>query len=401
MITKLTIKTNNTSVDINNPKLALSEDIDNSVQNNTISMSVKNPFSLIKKQQAPYISSIQTVQANSVGDIELLGDMCTSVIDSTDPDYTKFQSLSDLVVFDGCAPCSSCDKVAQLQEIVKDLNIWIDGMKDCQLYYQLGASHLWEKMIQKKQQQRNLVGQCTVQSSLQRDFNSAVRLLYQYKALVYMWNYLVFLKSGNTEILQASQSYAGFVARSKRSIDTCGGPGEIKLHIRAKLIQGQTPENIPENRKMFIFAALVQQNTGIQYNSTETVNINQQNTYTSQITLLSDNTIDACITFNPPESCKGIFTGGIKVLPVLSHSDLQISNLLSLDQYIQLKQDANYITKEEQKLKNIWQIEVWWQYDNFGSQGQIQQQNSKETKIYTTGYYTYPQKGKDALEYLF
>ena len=47
-------------------------------------------------------------------------------------------------------------------------------------------------------------------------------MLYQYKAVVAMWNYLVRTKSGVTQILQAPEDYSGFIIQSKRNIDSCG-----------------------------------------------------------------------------------------------------------------------------------------------------------------------------------
>jgi hypothetical protein len=70
----------------------------------------------------------------------------------------------------------------------------------------------------------------------QREFGKAVKLLYQYKAVVAMWNYLVFTKARSIEVVQASETHLGFIMQSKRIIDFCdAGLSTVTLHLKATL----------------------------------------------------------------------------------------------------------------------------------------------------------------------
>lgn len=400
MITRLIIKSKNGQYDIQKPILNIHNGVKSTIQNQSITLSVIDPFQI---SQSPYITSINKVGPDSLNNIQILGDMCTSVMDSTDPDFSQFNT-SDIAIFDGCPSCSSCQAIARMQDTLKNYQIWLSGLKDCQLYYQNGASSLWDNMIDKKKEQLKHLEGCIVDSTLQRSFGKATRLLYQYKALVYMWNYLVFLKAGNTQIIQAAESYSGFIVRSKRSVDTCESQNkpQIRMHIQIQFVQGQTPQNLNQQLKMYIYTQIVEQNTQIQVNSPTGSITTQPGVFGSIQTDIktSGTSVKGQIIFKPMQSCKGIFSGGIKILPVIALKKDQIeltqNGSISLASYVKLKNKANHITESQQLKVNRWQASVWWQYDNFGSQGKIDQTNSQQTKIYTTGYYAYPKGGKNA-----
>lgn len=390
MVTKLIVKTKDKEQIIQGPIVQLKTTLNSSIQDNKITLSLGDFLDTLK---TGYITSINQLPPDDFNNIQLLGDMCTSVVTDIDPDSGQFGS-KDITLFDGCQSCSTCDSVASIQNDLKNLQIWLSGLKDCQLYYEGGAYRLWNQMIQKKNQNMSYIGACGIQSKLDRQFK-AIRLLYQYKALVYMWNYLVFLKSGNTQIISAYESYTGFVVRSKRAIDTCGSiqAPQIKLHIQIQLVQGQLPQSL-KDLSMYVYTQKVQQNTLIQVTS-PTGSIEKQASIQCSIQVQGTH-IKAVIGFKPEQTCKGIYSGGIKILPVIGAKDVPTGKQgLEIEQYVKLVNKANYITQQQQLKVNRWQAKVWWQYPNFGSSGDIDDNNSSQTKIYTTGYCTYPKDSKN------
>lgn len=388
MITKLIVDTEKDKHQFKNfATIDIKNDIAASVIDNKVTLSVGD---ILKSLKLQYITSINQVPPDDFNNIELLGDMCTSVVSSIDPDFAQFGS-EGITLFDGCQACSSCQSIAKMQDDIKNIQIWLSGMKDCQLYYQDGAFRLWNDMLQKKRLYMQNIQSCVNSSQLKRQFK-AIRLLYQYKALVYMWNYIVFLKAGNTQIIPAYQAYSGFVVRSKRAIDTCDSQSIpiIQLHIQIQLVQGQVAENL-KDLQMYIHTCIVQQNTQVQVNS-PLASIKKQTPIQSDIQVKNTN-VKAVIKFQFNQSCKGIFSGGIKILPVIGPKGLSYNkDGIQLQQYIKLRNKSKYITQEQQLKVNRWQAKVWWQYPNFGSEGKIDDTSSSQTKVYTTGYSSYPQE---------
>ena len=218
-----------------------------------------------------YLSSINTKTADQDGTILLLGSQCISIVDSTDS-TDPLSTPSDahtINIFDGCKACNDCDAVWDIIQALQQLHIWIIGLKDCILHYQSTASTLWEKLTEHRN--TNLsddTGLCSYTSQMptrQQAFGRATKLLYQYKAAVAMWNYLVYNLSSRVTVQPALQDYTGFSVKIKRRFNMCGcsgadvGGGMASLTIELKRVSGQRTKGSVQRQQVVDQQATTQQ----------------------------------------------------------------------------------------------------------------------------------------------
>lgn len=341
-----------------------------------------------------YIYTINNIEASPKnGEFLLLGGICTSVVDFMDGSDSLLQPSNshELVLFDGCYPCNTCSTIAQLQEDIQNCQIWLNGLKDCNLYHQTAASRLWQAMLNKKVQQSV---SCRLDSSIvaerQHDFGMATKLLYQYKAAVAMWNYLVRTKSGMTEISIAPQDYAGFVVQSKRNIDSCGkaSAGSPTFQISVTLQVGQTASYLAALQcGMGFYISKAEENTYIEYGR-DTGITRQQDVNNIQMTITSVQYAQQQIqlkigfTFYPQKCASSIFSAAVKILPVVyklgyeypvydEKGEVQQSYpapydspvQIDLDEWIAWRSKATTVTEAMQKARNRWFIQTIWTTD--------------------------------------
>ena len=347
------------------------------------------------------INQIQPAAWN--GNFNILGSLCTSVTDTTDKeDPEQLAGSNSLLIFDGCFSCNTCNVLAQLQEDIQNCQIWINGLKDCNLYYEPAASHMWDNMIAHKTE---MPVQCHVNKtglqSRQEAFGQATKLFYQYKAAVAMWNYLVKNRSyRKIQIVGAPQDYSGFVVQAKNKLDTCNSdaqelPKTLKLEIR--LISGQIPELLQQaNRGMGIFAAYVEQNSYIQYTlDTGIGQAIQSDAVDIEITSDSNDKplVRALFTFDPEQPASTIFSASVKILPIVylkgqtyqksDQTPIQAPSqqiaAITLQQWIAFRPYATTITQAQQTEKNLWKVDAYW-FDSAQA----------DTYYYTTSYSKYP-----------
>ena len=342
------------------------------------------------------------------GNFNILGSLCTSVTDITDrQDPEQLAGSNSLLIFDGCFSCNICNVLAQLQEDIQNCQIWINGLKDCNLYYEPAANHMWDNMIARKTE---MPVQCHVnKSGLQsrrEAFGQATKLFYQYKAAVAMWNYLVKNRSyRKIQIVEAPQDYSGFVIQAKNKLDTCNSdaqelPKTLRLDIR--LASGQTPDLLQSvNRGMGIFAACVEENTYIQYTQ-DTGSGQPSQDISTDIQIGSDSgqlQIQVLFTFLPTQQASTVFSASVKILPIVylkGHSyqkDQQTTiqapsqqiTAVTLQQWIAFRPYATTISQAQQTEKNLWTVDAYW----FGSE-------QPDTYYYNTSYSKYPVEESDS-----
>lgn len=224
----------------------------------------------------------------------------------------------------------------------------------------------------------------------QHDFGMATKLLYQYKAVVAMWNYLVRTKSGMTEISIAPQDYTGFVVQSKRNIDSCGkdSAGNPSFYATITLQQGQTASYLASvDCGMGFYINKIDENTYIEYGR-DTGITRQQDTNNIQMTVISVSTVSNKIQikirfdFHPQRCASSIFSASVKILPVVyklgydypvydSGGQIQQTypapsdscSQIDLDQWIAWRSKATTVTEAMQKAKNRWFIQTKWTSD--------------------------------------
>lgn len=369
-------------------------------QTTVISLSQQITKRVPSDSQADAVYTINQIPASYWnGDYLILGGTCTSVTDRTDTTDIQTETTEShaLSIFDGCFSCNSCQTIAQLQEDIQNLQIWINGFKDCNLYYQPAASRLWNAMLSKKiSQEDTCILDTTSLGNREQDFGQAVKLLYQFKALAAMWNYLIRTRSVIAQLLQAPQDYGGFVVQSKLDVNACQNPQQqvssTKLTIDIQLQSGQTGEYLELiNSGMGLFITKVDQNTYIALgkDSFEHLNLQAASGGTIQFTKEISSRdgkphIHAQFTFTPSVSCDAVLAGALKILPVIytkgktyetggQQTTAPSDSLaqLELSQWIAFRPYATTISEAQQTAFNRWYIQVSW--DNEALDQHIQQ----------------------------
>ena len=368
------------------------------------------------------INNIEPFQWN--GQFTIYGSACTSVVqhtDTSDP-LSVPSNTHELVIFDGCYPCPICKDLAWIQNQIQNCQIWLQGMKDANLYYQGQAAQLWSARYQSKLSNQNPV-QCFVRpTSIALDrssiFGKAIKLFYQYRQAVAMWNFLVRTKSAHVQIVSAPQDFSGFIVQTKISIDTCGGsPQPITLQIDAILESGQCDVDSSQsggylqknNLGMGFYADKTQQNTYIQYGKDSGIHGKQDQGEDIQVSGISVSQqqdggikVSSAFTFTPSSAAKTILSAAFKVLPVIyikghtyqsqdqqgqaiSHtSPGQPISKLTLSQWITQRADAINITSQSHQLANRWHMCIKWQ-GSVGSGKDLQQ-----NLYFSTAFGKYP-----------
>lgn len=191
-----------------------------------------------------YIKSINGSQPNGKGEFFIDGSECVSwgevkngVVVGGRPDETAEHDGMWLV--DLCPSCTTCENVYRLKYEVETLKMWINTLKDVNLYQDADVG----------QRRDNLNGlrvtgpaaggiqdsfsRCG--SGLQEDdqylYVRGLQLLNQYITTVHMWNYLVQENNKSDLISIAPEDTAGFVIQTKRALPSCADEQTIQCII--------------------------------------------------------------------------------------------------------------------------------------------------------------------------
>lgn len=348
-----------------------------------------------------YVRSINYTSPLQTGQFMLFGDYCTSVVQHTDKsDPMSIADSNTINIFDGCKSCTDCQTQWYVQSMLQECLLWLAGLKDCVLHYQPAAARLWKQMLSKRTLKIQDCGKSDIddQNYRQREFGKAVKLLYQYKAAVAMWNYLVFTKARSLQVIQAPQSHLGFIVQSKRIIDFCdAGISQVKLYITATLQSGQTNQFLSEQgRVMLIYAGEVQQNTYIQYGK-DTASLGgglDTGNVSADISADMQPRVNCVLTFNPTRECRAVFSGSLKILPVICQGaynpDYQQPStpLIDIQTYAAAAYDACDIDLGQLTNTNRWCISIAWQF-TVGDMTATKQ-DTEQVTYYTSGFGLYP-----------
>ena len=348
-----------------------------------------------------YVRSINYTSPLQTGQFMLFGDYCTSVVQHTDKsDPMSIADSNTINIFDGCKSCTDCQTQWYVQSMLQECLLWLAGLKDCVLHYQPAAARLWKQMLSKRTLKIQDCGKSDIddQNYRQREFGKAVKLLYQYKAAVAMWNYLVFTKARSLQVIQAPQSHLGFIVQSKRIIDFCdAGISQVKLYITATLQSGQTNSFLSEQgRIMLVYAGEVQQNTYIQYGK-DTASLGgglDTGNVSANISADMQPRVNCVLTFNPTRECRAVFSGSLKILPVIcqgaDNPDYQQPStpLIDIQTYAAAAYDACDIDLGQLTNTNRWCISLAWQF-TVGDMTATKQ-DTEQVTYYTSGFGLYP-----------
>ena len=186
------------------------------------------------------LHKLQQLQKNSLRSINkvtpasnnifLLGQTCTSVMDYKDPDVVKFvgknqpkPSKHSLILFDGCKSCQpDCQQVLDLFHDIRDIQVWLNSFKDICLYDQRTCKNLYDKLYKEITVYGIGPQSCYIRQVQSRDrWLYGIRLLYQYKALVALWNYLTKSKAVSSQVSTAPQDFSVICVVLKTVVDLC------------------------------------------------------------------------------------------------------------------------------------------------------------------------------------
>lgn len=419
MITRLIIKTKSNSYSLTKGAIVLGSDsgivIQAKEQQNAVYLSLGDIIPSISNSQ-PGIKTINQISPSSWdNNFYILGSGCTSIITPSVDFSDSLQIWSDsstsaiLGIFDGCLPCRNCDTIAQLQRNLEQCQIWINGLKDCNLYYEDTAAQLWQNMKSKVVQQE---ANCSVAFSDQilnreESLRRATKLLYQYKALVALWNYLVRTKQGFMHIQVAPQDWGGFIVGSKRAINNCGQDASdskiVTLDITLTLQNGQNISYLktrqidqkpaPQNVRYYVGKAA--QNTYIQYGGDTGRGINQDTSsidfsdslwYTSDSTITQQIKIYTRFTYTVRKGANTTLSGAVKILPSMSFrkdSSQPIADLISLADWSQIRGGTKQLQQGSDISRNLWLVESQWKFDSDISDSTVFYQ----ARYFNTPYY--------------
>ena len=439
MITSLSIQNQNSDIlQISNQNLQVN------VQNDTIKIGIQSIEAILLNpiQDAQFVKSINNVQPFQDGTFNILGSQCTSLysaIQKTEGDFNKDvlttaqqkQMLLDgnILLYDGCTACQSCNAIWGLYEALQEAHLWSVAMKDCILYKQDTAKKLWDQTLASanisKVQNNNCEYTYKVTDPQYRkhQFNKAMRLLQQYKATVTAWNYLCFLNTSTTQILDAVQDWSGFVVQTKKRINNCQTEKALhstQLVINLSLFSGQLPSYLKNDvplqkgraRTMLFLVLPVVQNTYIQIgtdtgNQKQYVSQQQNNIdFKCQIiapsakedaaeTTTAQQTIRCTFKFNNLPLQQVVLSASVKILPVIVYSNQHTGAILldDIKKYVKHRIGCTDIHSDQQSDTNKWEINLGWKdmpLDINDTQEKAFQ--FTETRIYSTGFCKYPSK---------
>ena len=183
-----------------------------------------------------YIKSINGSQPNGKGEFFIDGSECVSwgevkngVVVGGRPDETAEHDGMWLV--DLCPSCTTCENVYRLKYEVETLKMWINTLKDVNLYQDADVegrrTGLGEYRITGSTIAHGNIdfARCST-SGLQPDDGylavKGLQLLQQYMTTVHMWNYVVKKNNESTVIQTAPEDTAAFVVQTKRALTSCG-----------------------------------------------------------------------------------------------------------------------------------------------------------------------------------
>lgn len=184
----------------------------------------------------PYVGKVNGSEVAPSGNLWLLGDQCAqlNIFDGTDP-------VNGLNVLDLCEACPDCTDYQEILTFQREIRIWLDGNKDLNLFPEATAISRWTTSAAAEPVQPAVCIPTYTTTPLQRpsDFSKAYTLFQQYKALVYMWNYLMYKQSLQTVITQHPGNPSWLVVRTGYQAFKCDTCATASCTITAEWYYGQ------------------------------------------------------------------------------------------------------------------------------------------------------------------
>lgn len=195
-----------------------------------------------------FVTSINGVQPNSDGEFFIDGSECDSwalinggTTHMFDNDYVFDDATNGISLVDLCPACKTCESIYRLQYEVESLKMWINTLKDVNLYMQDDMEQRRTNLG--KLRITNIDDKCAVGLSTDDAYMQlkSAQLLQQYMTVVHMWNYVVSQNNSSNVITIAPEDTTGFVVQTKRALPSCAGNQRIWCTIRV-----DEPEPVPD-----------------------------------------------------------------------------------------------------------------------------------------------------------
>ena len=188
-----------------------------------------------------FIKTINGIAPNERGEFFIDGSDCESwgvISGGTESMFGESDGIepsdSGLSIVDLCPSCTTCEAVYRLKYEVENLKMWINTLKDVNLYMESAMDTRRTNLSSLRITGSSVsMEKCGVGLSVDDGYNllQASQLLQQYMTVVHMWNYVVSQNNASTEIVIAPEDTTGFVVQTKRALPSCSDQQKIQCLI--------------------------------------------------------------------------------------------------------------------------------------------------------------------------
>jgi hypothetical protein len=183
-----------------------------------------------------YILTINGVAPNSNGEFFIDGSACDSwgIIAGGTESITGEPAIGrGISIVDLCPACTTCESIYRLQYEVEGLKLWLNTLKDVNLYMDQDMSQRRSNLSGLRITGSPAAASCNItlnEDDAYMHLRSA-QLLQQYITVVHMWNYVVSQNNASNNISIAPEDTAGFVVQTKRAVPSCSSQQTVKCEI--------------------------------------------------------------------------------------------------------------------------------------------------------------------------
>jgi len=272
-----------------------------------------------------YIKTINGVAPTQDGEFFIDGSECDS--------WDMLESGTGISIVDLCPSCTKCESIYRLKYEVENLKMWLNTLKDVNLYLTLsenGYNEVKTRALMLEQYRitgPNKMPACSTDVDFDNSYLNmrGLQLLQQYITTVHMWNYIVSRNNASTVIDVAPEDTTGFTVQTKRALTSCACAQTIccTIHIRPYGIlndNGTTQTTLPYPISVYVpdrsntikFEPLAKDNQDIALNVTKCEISTANPTSTTDIIYASTKT---ATTTEIPAKVAGTYVVSVKFLP--------------------------------------------------------------------------------------
>lgn len=147
-------------------------------------------------------------------------------ISGSECDSWEYLGGGTIGLVDLCPSCQTCDAVYRMKNEIEDLKMFLNALKDANLYSQNVVTDRTNLLIEQRQFS-GVDTPCITGGTVSQFYPKGLQLLQQYVTLVRMWNYVVSQNNSSTVIDVAPEDTSGFTVQTKRSLPSCGNDSRI------------------------------------------------------------------------------------------------------------------------------------------------------------------------------